>query len=590
MRNFTKIVLSLVMAFGLLGGVSSVSARTVKTLGSPITFAEALVATEPFVLVQDGNVLCCFLSPGWPNDYVTFQPVGEIDNYGYTLGFEKDGTTDNYFIKIYNQAATPSLLGYVNASQYSHSFMASEDNSKNAQKGNDGANGALWTITEVGTGTKQYAIRNVGVAGGTIGSIANTKGYLKIIPSGYWADHVTIDNVEGPTWQFYTLTTTTLPDEDPVYFGWDGLTFSSSPNVTIDSENRFVRDKNDWAPYGQETAKWEFATPRDLSDYRYLVFYVKRNAVQWGNGDNTTGGSVFIRDNSGTSFRCGDYVEYTNSESVKKTYPEHTGNMWMERWNQQRATVLDLQWLANTDKYGDGSECKVLDITKITAFGFAGDFCIGGAFLTNTLPSVGNSAGDYKRGFTETNKFGTICLPFNAVCCGANIYEITGATVSSITLAEHEGIMEAGKPYFYKTLEAKKQDGGIVDENNVFFYKAGYATEASPVANNGLIGTFSDIAAPTGANYYVLSNNKLYNVDSSVTVGANKAYVDISAITPSSARGVVDLDFNEPTGIETVANNQELNANSKFFNLAGQRVAQPTKGLYIVNGKKVLVK
>ena len=53
---------------------------------------------------------------------------------------------------------------------------------------------------------------------------------------------------------------------------------------------------------------------------------------------------------------------------------------------------------------------------------------------------------------------------------------------------------------------------------------------------------------------------------------------------------LVDLDFNEPTGIETVANSQEVNANSKFFNLAGQRVAQPTKGLYIVNGKKVLVK
>ena len=26
------------------------------------------------------------------------------------------------------------------------------------------------------------------------------------------------------------------------------------------------------------------------------------------------------------------------------------------------------------------------------------------------------------------------------------------------------------------------------------------------------------------------------------------------------------------------------------YNLAGQRVAQPTKGLYIVNGKKVIIK
>ena len=27
-----------------------------------------------------------------------------------------------------------------------------------------------------------------------------------------------------------------------------------------------------------------------------------------------------------------------------------------------------------------------------------------------------------------------------------------------------------------------------------------------------------------------------------------------------------------------------------YYNLAGQRVAQPTKGLYIVNGKKVVIK
>ena len=44
------------------------------------------------------------------------------------------------------------------------------------------------------------------------------------------------------------------------------------------------------------------------------------------------------------------------------------------------------------------------------------------------------------------------------------------------------------------------------------------------------------------------------------------------------------------TGIANVAKSQEQTANSQYFNLAGQRVAQPTKGLYIVNGKKVIVK
>ena len=42
------------------------------------------------------------------------------------------------------------------------------------------------------------------------------------------------------------------------------------------------------------------------------------------------------------------------------------------------------------------------------------------------------------------------------------------------------------------------------------------------------------------------------------------------------------------TGIQNV--NRETITNNRYYNLAGQRVAQPTKGMYIVNGKKVIIK
>ena len=45
----------------------------------------------------------------------------------------------------------------------------------------------------------------------------------------------------------------------------------------------------------------------------------------------------------------------------------------------------------------------------------------------------------------------------------------------------------------------------------------------------------------------------------------------------------------EGTGINATLMNSEK-VNSQYFNLAGQRIAQPTKGLYIVNGKTYLVK
>lgn len=54
----------------------------------------------------------------------------------------------------------------------------------------------------------------------------------------------------------------------------------------------------------------------------------------------------------------------------------------------------------------------------------------------------------------------------------------------------------------------------------------------------------------------------------------------------ATARGIFDLD-SETTAIETV---KAEKANNEYYNLAGQRVAQPIKGLYIVNGKKVIIK
>ncbi len=56
----------------------------------------------------------------------------------------------------------------------------------------------------------------------------------------------------------------------------------------------------------------------------------------------------------------------------------------------------------------------------------------------------------------------------------------------------------------------------------------------------------------------------------------------------SSARGFFFFSDDETTGIKQVESKKVQN--SEFYNIAGQRVAQPTKGLYIVNGKKVVIK
>ena len=81
------------------------------------------------------------------------------------------------------------------------------------------------------------------------------------------------------------------------------------------------------------------------------------------------------------------------------------------------------------------------------------------------------------------------------------------------------------------------------------------------------------------------SNQLIANVGESLA--ANKAFLRTTT-NVASAHGL-ELEFeNETTGIDKVESPKL--AVDNYFNLAGQRVAQPTKGLYIVNGKKVIIK
>ena len=69
------------------------------------------------------------------------------------------------------------------------------------------------------------------------------------------------------------------------------------------------------------------------------------------------------------------------------------------------------------------------------------------------------------------------------------------------------------------------------------------------------------------------------------TVATNRAYL---STTVSTARIALSFD-DETTGIAIIDNGQ-LTIDNSVYDLQGRRVAQPQKGLYIVNGKKVVLK
>lgn len=73
-----------------------------------------------------------------------------------------------------------------------------------------------------------------------------------------------------------------------------------------------------------------------------------------------------------------------------------------------------------------------------------------------------------------------------------------------------------------------------------------------------------------------------------LTIPAGKAYLDTTGASVVGAP-TLTFDFGETTGINTVQG-AEFKVNGEYYDLQGRRVAQPTKGLYIVNGRKVVIK
>ena len=107
---------------------------------------------------------------------------------------------------------------------------------------------------------------------------------------------------------------------------------------------------------------------------------------------------------------------------------------------------------------------------------------------------------------------------------------------------------------------------------------------ADDVSGNKLVA--GDGTTVANSDYYYLAND-LFHLATSGTLQSGKAYLKVAG---SPTAPSLNLGFDDATGIESIAKSQELTANGQYYNLAGQRVAQPTKGLYIVNGRKVIIK
>lgn len=116
-------------------------------------------------------------------------------------------------------------------------------------------------------------------------------------------------------------------------------------------------------------------------------------------------------------------------------------------------------------------------------------------------------------------------------------------------------------------------------------------TDATPDDVENDLQVSDGTATGDAATIYVLANKNdkvgFYLLASSVTVPEGKAYL---SVTSGGAHEF--LGFGDATGIGNLNENANVNPNlnANCYNLQGQRIAQPTQGVYIKDGRKVVIK
>ena len=256
---------------------------------------------------------------------------------------------------------------------------------------------------------------------------------------------------------------------------------------------------------------------------------------------------------------------------------EYSDEMWtcVDEKNRQRAIGLN----SSTND----------DVTKY----FFGTYLVNEIAAKYPAPVVMPITEGYHRNVTSGD-YGTICLPYAVAAedmAGAELFSIAGKVMKgeepqSIVLNQVT-TLEAGVPYIFSATSDK--------------LIAAYSGKAVAVAEeaNGLIGSFEGQDVAEGM-YLISAQNKVQLCGKGCKISGNRAYIDMNEVPEYSGEVGVNqrlISFEDATGISETMVEGGL---ADVYTLSGVEVrhqvneSEATQGLpqgiYIVNGKKVVVK
>ena len=186
------------------------------------------------------------------------------------------------------------------------------------------------------------------------------------------------------------------------------------------------------------------------------------------------------------------------------------------------------------------------------------------------------TAATYATTLDATAKAGTLCLPFaTTIPAGVEAFTLTYTAGASAALATHltAGTIPANTPVLLNGSGEKD------------FAGSGTVSAAATNVSGALTGVFAATTVPEGS--YVLQNGAdgvcFYKVVSTITASPFRAY-----LTATGATARIGITYSDATAIDAVKGEEGIIVNG-CYDLQGRRVSKPTRGLYIIRGKKTVI-
>ncbi len=168
---------------------------------------------------------------------------------------------------------------------------------------------------------------------------------------------------------------------------------------------------------------------------------------------------------------------------------------------------------------------------------------------------------------------------------GVKLYTVTqvNADEKKAVLSAELEVVDAEKPFII-------YNEGTTEATIVLSVATGTPTQVTiaPEFKGTLADKTFTAADLEAADYYTLQGSNFLWAAEAGTIPANRCWIqlDKSAGSPASLSIVFGDDT---TGIKSLTP-ALTEGEGVYYDLSGRRVAQPTKGLYIINGKKVVIK